>query len=165
MIDLQADVAIVGSGFGGSVTALLLERAGLRPILIERGRHPRLALGESSTPLANLLLQHLGQRYDLPQLVPFGEYGSWQAAYPQLACGLKRGFSYFKHEHGRAFTPRKDRGNELLFAASATSDDADMHWYRPDFDHFLVREVQAAGSIGLCRGMRMANRWPFAPSF
>lgn len=145
MIDLQADVAIVGSGFGGSVTALLLERAGLRPVLIERGRHPRLALGESSTPLANLLLQHLGQRYDLPQLVPFGEYGSWQAAYPQLACGLKRGFSYFKHEHGRAFTPRNDRGNELLFAASATSDDADMHWYRPDFDHFLVREVQAAG--------------------
>ena len=145
MIEVQSDVAIIGSGFGGSVTALLLERVGLRPVLIERGRHPRLALGESSTPLANLMLQHLGQRYDLPKLIPFGEYGSWQTAYPEIACGLKRGFSYFQHRPGRTFAPRHDRRNELLFAASASSVDADMHWYRPDFDHFLVREVQAAG--------------------
>jgi FADH2 O2-dependent halogenase len=53
---IDADVAIVGSGFAGSLTALALLRRGQRVALVERGRHPRFAIGESSTPLANLLL-------------------------------------------------------------------------------------------------------------
>lgn len=145
MIDLHADVAIIGSGFGGTLTALILDRVGLRTVLIDRASHPRFALGESSTPMADLLLQHLAQKYDLPRLLPLAEYGSWQTVYPELACGLKRGFSYFKHQPGEHFTPRADHANELLVAASADEADADTHWFRADFDHFFVREAQAAG--------------------
>ena len=64
---IDADVAIVGSGFTGSLAALALRRARARVVLIERGRHPRFAIGESSTPLANLLLEELADRYDLPR--------------------------------------------------------------------------------------------------
>src|SRR6185503_14194201 len=63
---VDADVAIVGSGFAGSLTALALTRRGKRVVFVERGRHPRFAIGESSTPLANLLLEELADAYDLP---------------------------------------------------------------------------------------------------
>ena len=145
MLELNGDVAILGAGFGGSLTALILQRIGLRSVLIEKSRHPRFALGESSTPVANIVWQDLCRRYDLPRLLPLGEFGSWQRAYPELPCGLKRGFSYFQHPAGQPFMPRTDHANELLVAASASNDDADTHWLRADFDEFLVREVQAAG--------------------
>jgi FADH2 O2-dependent halogenase len=145
LTDLRADVAIVGSGFGGSLTALILNQIGFRPVLLDRASHPRLVLGESSTPLADMLLKSLAEKYSLPRVAPLAEYGTWQRAYPALTCGLKRGFSYFGHLPGRAFEPRSDHANELLVAASFAAEDADAHWFRPDFDLFLVREAQAAG--------------------
>jgi FADH2 O2-dependent halogenase len=145
MIHEAADVAILGAGFAGSVLALVLQRIGRRPVLIERGVHPRFAIGESSTPLANLSLEELGRRYDLPQLFSLSEYGRWQKAHPKLACGLKRGFSYFQHQAGRAFEPTPKHDMELLVAANPNDEVAETHWFREQFDHFLVQEVQRAG--------------------
>ena len=72
-------------------------------MLIERGRHPRFAIGESSTPLANLLLEELADRYDLPRIRAFSKWGTWQRPDPDVACGLKRGFTFFFHQPGDAF--------------------------------------------------------------
>ena len=54
------EVAIVGSGFAGSLLARILSVLGYDVVLLERGRHPRFAIGESSTPLANLSLERIG---------------------------------------------------------------------------------------------------------
>ena len=59
MIREWADVAILGAGFAGSVLAMVLRRLGRSVVLVERGAHPRFAVGESSTPLANLVLESL----------------------------------------------------------------------------------------------------------
>jgi choline dehydrogenase-like flavoprotein len=85
----DVDLAIVGSGFGGSLMAMIAHQLGLSVILLERGKHPRMAIGESTTPLSNLLLERLSTTYELPQLAPLAKWGSWQRAYPQIACGLK----------------------------------------------------------------------------
>jgi len=90
MIRADADVAVIGSGFAGSLTALILTRMGLRVILLDKTRHPRFAIGESSTPAADLVLASLCDRYDLPLLKPLCKYGTWQRECPQFACGLKR---------------------------------------------------------------------------
>ena len=145
MIEINADIAIIGAGFSGSLIALLLKQIGLKPVLIDRGTHPRFAIGESSTPLANLILEDLARRYELPRLAPLANYAQWKQTYPDIVCGLKRGFSYFHHTLGEDFRPRADRANELLVAASASNDDADTHWLRSDFDMFLAHEVSAAG--------------------
>jgi len=142
---MDADVAIIGAGFGGSLTALICERIGLRPVLIERGTHPRFAIGESSTPIADLVLRSLAEKYDLPRLTPLSRYGSWRRTYPDVTCGLKRGFSYFHHRTGEPFAPHVDHSNELLVAANPDDEHGDTHWYRADVDYFFVREVQAAG--------------------
>jgi FADH2 O2-dependent halogenase len=139
------DIAVVGSGFGGSLTAMIARRLGRSVILLERGRHPRFAIGESSTPLANLLLEELALRYDLPRLLPLAKWGSWQKTYPQIACGLKRGFTFYHHQFEKPFLNDSKRRDQLLVAASPRDEIADTHWYRADFDHFLVREAQKLG--------------------
>jgi tetracycline 7-halogenase / FADH2 O2-dependent halogenase len=130
---VQVDLVIVGAGFGGSVMAMIAHRLGLSVVLLEQGTHPRMVIGESTTPLSNLLLERLSATYDLPRIAPLAKWGSWQRTYPQIACGLKRGFSFF-HQADR-----------LLVAASPHDDVADTHWYRADVDHFLVMEAQRLG--------------------
>jgi tetracycline 7-halogenase / FADH2 O2-dependent halogenase len=113
--------------------AMIAHQLGLSVVLLERGRHPRVTIGESTTPLSNLLLERLSVTYDLPRIAPLAKWGSWQRTYPEISCGLKRGFSFF-HEDG-----------QLLVAASPHDDIADTHWYRADVDHFLVNEAQRLG--------------------
>jgi len=140
------DLAIVGSGFAGSLLAMIARRLGLSVVLLEKFRHPRFAIGESATPLANLFIEELASRYDLPRLLPLSKFGSWQESYPHIACGLKRGFTFFHHRLGEPFRDDSARSNQLLVAASPHDRIADMHWYRPDFDHFLVREAEQYGA-------------------
>jgi FADH2 O2-dependent halogenase len=137
------DLAIVGSGFAGSLLAMIAHRLGRSVVLLERGSHPRMVIGESSTPLSNLLLQELATRYDLPALLPLTKWGTWQKHYPEVGCGLKRGFSFFQHELGDSSDIRFDK--QMLIAASPHDEIADTHWYRADFDHHLVREAQRLG--------------------
>jgi FADH2 O2-dependent halogenase len=144
-IHADADIAVVGSGFAGSLVALALKQRGRRVVLVEGGRHPRFAIGESSTPLANLLLEELADRYDLPRIRAFSKWGTWQRAHPDVACGLKRGFTFFFHELDQPFADTEAHDRELMVAASPFDEISDTHWYRPDFDHALVREAQAAG--------------------
>jgi FADH2 O2-dependent halogenase len=146
MIRAHADVVILGAGFAGSLLAAVLRRVGRSVVLVERGSHPRFAIGESSTPLANLALEELSRRYDLPWLFPLSEWGRWQAAYPDLACGLKRGFTFVRHEAGQEYRPRADHANELLVAASPADEVADTHWFREHVDHFMLRQAQRAGA-------------------
>lgn len=146
---VDADVAIVGAGFAGSILAQMLRARGLRVALLEKGRHPRFVIGESSTPLAGLLIEEIADQYDLPRLRPLASWGTWQAAYPDLACGLKRGFSFFKHEPGRSFAEDDSHARQLLVAASPHDEVADTHWYRPDVDAWLTREAERAGALYL----------------
>jgi FADH2 O2-dependent halogenase len=137
------DLGVIGSGFSGSLLAMIAHRLGRSVVLIERGSHPRMAIGESSTPLSNLLLQELATRYDLPALLPLTKWGTWQQRYPEVSCGLKRGFSFFHHELGDS--DGVCFGKQMLVAASPHDEIADTHWYRADFDHHLVREAQRLG--------------------
>ena len=125
--------------------AMIARRLGLRVVLLERGRHPRFAIGESASPLAGILIEQLSDRYDLPRLRPLSAFGTWQRTYPHVVCGLKRGFTYFKHESGRRYCATSDRGNQLLVAASPSDELSDTHWLRSDVDHFLVNEAIALG--------------------
>lgn len=141
----QYDIAIIGSGFAGSLLAMIAHKLGRSVVLIERGKHPRMVIGESSTPLTNLLLEDLTTRYDLPALKPLSKWGTWQKAHPEVACGLKRGFTFYHHnlDNPGAFPP--DRNHQLLVTASPHDAIADTHWYRADFDHLFVREAQKLG--------------------
>ncbi len=158
------DLAVVGSGFAGSLIALIARRLGLSVLLLEKGTHPRVVIGESSTPLSNLLLEELADRYDLPRIKPLSKWGTWQHSYPELGCGLKRGFSFFHHslDESKNVASREDR--QLLVAASPHDAVADTHWYRADVDAWLVKQAQESGveyldRIALLRPVREDGGW------
>jgi tetracycline 7-halogenase / FADH2 O2-dependent halogenase len=142
----SCDVAIVGSGFAGSLLARVLAVLGYDVVLLERGAHPRFALGESSTPLANLSLERLGARYGLDDCCAMATHGRWLARYPNVRRGLKRGFTFYRHHSGESFANRGLDSERLLVAASPNDEISDTHWYRADVDHHFVREAIAAGA-------------------
>jgi tetracycline 7-halogenase / FADH2 O2-dependent halogenase len=139
------DIAVIGSGFAGSLFAMIARRLGRSVILVERGNHPRVVIGESSTPLSNLLLDDLARRYDLPLVQPLTKWGTWQTQYPDVACGLKRGFSFFHHDLQRYGRSETTAENGFLVAASPHNAIADTHWYRADFDQLLLEQAQRLG--------------------
>ena len=138
-------VAIIGSGFGGSVLARVLTALGYDVVLLERGTHPRFAIGESSTPLANLSLERLALRYGLSDCYHLATHGRWLEHFPQLRRGLKRGFTFYRHHQAEEFANRGFDSERLLVAASPHDALADTHWLRADVDHHFVRAAIAAG--------------------
>lgn len=148
--ELLYDALIVGAGFSGALLGRILARNGWRILLVDRQRHPRFALGESTTPLANLSLERLGRLYDLPDLVSLSTHGRWMATFPEVVRGLKRGFSFYRHEPGRPWGSGRD-GTEarLLVAASPNDRVADTHWLRADVDR-LFSELAIGDGVELC---------------
>jgi tetracycline 7-halogenase / FADH2 O2-dependent halogenase len=141
----SCEVAVVGSGFAGSLLARVLAVLGYDVVLLERGKHPRFAIGESSTPLANLSLERLGIRYGLPDCYNLATHGRWLAHFPEIRRGLKRGFTYYRHHPDQPFADRGLDSERLLVAASPHDSLSDTHWLRADVDHHFVREAVAAG--------------------
>lgn len=138
-------IAIVGAGFSGSLLARILAGQGYHVLLFERGHHPRFAIGESTTPLANLVLERLARRYGLPDLHALAAHGRWIRSYPTLRRGLKRGFTFYHQRPSRHYSNDAANRARLLVAASPNEAVADTHWLRADVDHHLVREAVAAG--------------------
>jgi len=164
------DIGVVGSGFAGSILARVLHKIGYRVILIERGRHPRFALGESSTPLAALSLERLADRYGLDDLRTLAAWGRWKRELPHLGCGLKRGFTFYRHFPGQPFKTSVDNDRRLLVAASPDEAISDCQWQRADVDDFLVGRAEKEGVAyfdrvdltGISRGP--TSRWKLVGS-
>ena len=139
----RREIVIAGGGFAGSILARALHADGRDVLLLERGRHPRFALGESSTPLANLALERLAVRYGFDDLWTLAAHGRWRRRLPEVGRGLKRGFCFYSHQAGERFSP--DPGNRLVVAASPDDDAADNQWLRADVDRFLFECARAEG--------------------
>lgn len=144
---MTLDVLIIGSSFSGSMLAWILASQGMRVAIIDRGHHPRFAIGESSTPAADMVIADLAARYQLPALAPLSRYGSWKAQLPLLGCGKKRGFSYFRHRSGNAYADSPAHESSLLVAASSSDEQSDTHWLRADVDAYLFERACAAGAF------------------
>jgi FADH2 O2-dependent halogenase len=138
-------VAIVGSGFAGSLLGRVLAVLGYDVVLLERGTHPRFAIGESSTPLANLSLERIGIRYGLADCYQLATHGRWLEHFPELRRGLKRGFTFYRHHQDQSFANRGFDSERLLVAASPRDSLSDTHWLRADVDHHFVLEAISAG--------------------
>ncbi len=136
---------IIGSSFSGSLLAWILQRQNRDVLLLDRGTHPRFAIGESSTPTADFLLAHLSSRWRLPEIAPLACWGTWKEFYPEIRCGKKRGFSYFDHTSGGLFQDDQRHSHSLLVAASCEDRWSDTQWFREDVDWFFLRGASDEG--------------------
>ncbi len=136
------DVAIVGAGFSGALAAAVLARTGRRVLLLDRQTHPRFAIGESSTPIASLLLGQMAREFDLPELADFTSYGRWCDSRPEIMRGCKQGFVYLHDQ----LSPNLTR---LSVPTAEHRKDADTQWLRADFDAEMCRIAVAHGAVFL----------------
>ncbi|HWX66728.1 MAG TPA: tryptophan 7-halogenase [Rhodanobacter sp.] len=95
------DVAVIGSGMGGSACALVLAKLGYDVMLIERGTHPRFALGESGTPALSRKMRFISRTYGIPELDEMSTYDNIKASGNGVLCGPKELFQYFVHKKGQ----------------------------------------------------------------
>lgn len=143
--NVVADIVVVGTGFAGSILAMALQQTGYRVVMLEKSQHPRFTIGESSTPIADMILRDLASEFNLPVLAKLSRYGTWQKHFPHLLCGIKRGFSYYLHQPEQPYQGDSNHSQELLVAASSDDSNSDTNWYRSDTDHFLATEAQKVG--------------------
>ncbi len=141
----RSQFAVVGSGFSGSLLAWILAKRGHPVVMLDRAPHPRFSIGESSTPLADFLLEQIADQFDLPALRSLSRWGAWQRDFPQLRSGKKRGFSYYAHVKGQPFQESSQHERSLLVTASANDELSDTHWMRSDVDQWFCEQAVASG--------------------
>src|SRR5512134_2556932 len=93
------DVAIIGSGIGGSTLAAALARQGLSVIMFEAGVHPRFTIGESMILETSECMRALAEFYDVPELAYFSSENYYD--YIGTSHGVKRHFSFVHHSPGQ----------------------------------------------------------------
>lgn len=127
------DVAILGSGIGGSMLACILAKHGISTLLIEELTHPRFAIGESLIPETGVRLRILAEKYGVPEI---GWLGSFHALRDNIstACGVKRSFGFMYHREGEKHRPEET--NQLPTLTPPFGPDS--HLFRQDTDAYLA---------------------------
>ncbi|PJB66616.1 MAG: NAD(P)/FAD-dependent oxidoreductase [Anaerolineae bacterium CG_4_9_14_3_um_filter_57_17] len=143
MPNQKYDVAIIGSGIGGSTLAAILARQGLSVLVFEGGAHPKFAVGESMILETSEMMRALAEFYDVPELAYFSSENYFK--YAGFSHGVKRHFAFVHHEMGepqnlrhslQAVIPKEPYGHE-------------MHLYRQDTDYFLTSLAISYGATVL----------------
>lgn len=145
--NLKFDVAIIGSGIGGSTLAAILARQGLSVLVFEAGTHPKFAIGESTILETSEMMRALAKYYHIPELAYFSsEYFLDNAG---STHGVKRHFGFVLHRAGEQPEP----GNALQAVIPKQPYGHELHLYRQDTDYFLT-------SIAISYGATVLQRTP-----
>lgn len=136
------DVIIMGSGVGGATMAAILAHHGHRVLLMEKGQHPRFAIGESTLPQASYWMWLISERYGLPELKNLAESRT-VAEHIAPTSGIKRSIGFAYHHPGK----EQDMLNEShQVLAPELPFISESHYYREDIDLYMVRVAEKYGA-------------------
>jgi FADH2 O2-dependent halogenase len=130
------DIVIVGSGIAGSSLALVLKSLDCNILVIERGEHPRFAIGESTLPTTTLLFRDLARVYEVPEMEQISHY--LELCDIGVTAFPKQEFWFGLHEEGKSFNTEQ----ELMFETPILPIGPDTHVLRSDLDGFLVSRLK-----------------------
>lgn len=137
----KVDVAVIGSGMGGSAVAAVLAKLGFEVMLIERGVHPRFTIGESSTPVSSKKIRHIGNLYDIPEFVNMSTYTRMKEAEVDVKCGPKELFHYFVHDEDQKDILMDGQLREFIVQTA----EVDAQYLRADSDEYFVEIAKKYG--------------------
>lgn len=134
------DVAILGSGLGGTILGAILARHGLRVLILESAVHPRFAIGESTIPETTFYLRMLAARYGVPEI---GYLSNHQQLLRHVGSshGVKRNFSFVWHAEGQAQRPHES----TQYPTAAPPMGPDVHLFRQDSDAWMLAVAMRYG--------------------
>lgn len=136
----EFDVIIAGTGIYGTSLGAILARQGARVLLIERGRHPRFALGEALLPQSAIWPFVLAQRFGVPEL---GHLSHADRIVDHITptCGLKHSIGFAWHAPGE--TASDAHVHQLVPPHLPFY--SESHLYREDIDLFLLEAARRHG--------------------
>jgi len=137
------DVAIIGSGMGGSTLATVLARQGLAVIVFEGGTHPRFTIGESMILETSEAMRALAEFYDVPELAYFSSENFY--SYIGTSHGVKRHFSFVHHTAGQ----KQNVNNSLQAVIPKLPYGHEIHINRQDSDYLLTSLAISYGATVL----------------
>ena len=138
--NMDYDVAIIGSGIGGSALAAILARHGQRVVVFEAKSHPRFAIGESLILETSEMMRALAHFYDVPELAYFSTENFLPFA--GTTHGIKRHFGFLHHQSGQLH----DRRRTLQAVIPKEPHGHELHLYRQDTDYFMMSTAVAYGA-------------------
>lgn len=141
MSEERYDVIVFGSGLAGSLTAMILSKQGYRVAMIEKGSHPRMAIGESLLPASAMWFYLLGQKYEIPEITTLCHVDSVSRNIAS-SSGIKRGVGYIYHREDED-TVRAEESSMFIGATQPIFKEG--HLYRQDVDHHLVKAAIGYG--------------------
>ena len=135
------DVAILGTGIGGTILGAILARHGWRVLLIESGTHPRFAVGESVVTETAAMFRVLAGAFDVSEIHHLSTAFEVRR-YVTSNCGVKRAFSYVYQRMGE-----RQRPHEITqFPTLAPPYGPDSHFFRQDTDAYMLAVAARYGA-------------------
>lgn len=141
-IDRNFDVAILGTGIGGTLLGAILARHGVKVVLFEQGSHPRFAIGESTIPETTILLRLIARRYGVPEIAHLCNFQQVRT-HVSSGCGVKRNFSFCYHRSGEHHRPEET----TQFPTWAPPYGPDVHYFRQDVDAYMLAVAISYGAV------------------
>src|SRR4030095_3254491 len=138
------DVAILGTGIGGTLLGAILARSGMQVLLVEHGVHPRFVIGESTIPETTIMLRLMARRYRVPEIFHLSNFNSVRA-HVSTACGVKRNFSFVYHHEGQQDRPEES----TQFPTWTPPFGPDVHYFRQDVDAYMLSIAVSYGATAL----------------
>lgn len=139
---MSYDVIILGSGLAGSTLAAILARHGFSVLMVEKGHHPRFALGEATLPQTSYWLWLISERYDVPEIKLLADARTISS---QIAptSGIKRsiGFAYHRPDQVQDLV-----GSSHQVLAPEMPFLSESHLHREDVDLYLARVAVGYGA-------------------
>ena len=129
----HVDVAILGTGFSGSILGAILSRHGHKVLLIDEKEHPKFAVGEATIPQTTMMMRAIADRYDVPEI---GACSTFEGMHQHVTshCGIKSNFGFIFQREGLAQNPDEVTQNIIPHLLVGY----DSHWYRQDVDAYLL---------------------------
>jgi FADH2 O2-dependent halogenase len=134
---IECDFLIVGSAIASALLGTILAHRGYKVVLLEKGHHPKFAIGESTIPQTSLMLLALSLRYGIPEFERLGSFEEITRALTP-ACGKKSNFGFIFQRPGQPHDP-----SECHQLGVARQHFSETHLYRQDIDsHLLITAIR-----------------------
>jgi FADH2 O2-dependent halogenase len=136
----DTDVVILGSGLAGAALASVLSRNGANVLIIDAGKHPRFAIGESTIPYTSMLMRLVSERYDVPEIKYLTTFENVQGKITSTS-GIKKNFGFLYHREGE-----RQKFHEAHQFPIPRITHIENHFFRQDIDAWMLNVAVKYGA-------------------
>jgi FADH2 O2-dependent halogenase len=140
--DKHFDTIILGAGLAGTTLASILAKNGFSVLLLEKGSHPRFAIGEAMLPESAMWMWIVAERFGVPELKNLTQVKSIHQ-HVSSGCGVKRLLGFVYHKEGEKQNPNESH----LLISPSSSLISESHLFRPDVDHYMLKVAISYGVV------------------